>query len=140
MNGRHMATFVLAAVFLLALAGCAGLGGTTGDPLDGTSWRLVTLGGAPLVPGTEITATFEDGEVSGMACNHYGGEYEVSGDKLTITRVFMTEMACMEPQGIMEQETEYLKLLTGAQSFKLSAGRLSIVGAGGEELVFAPAQ
>jgi heat shock protein HslJ len=140
MNAKHLATFALAAVTLLALAGCTGLGGSTGDPLDGTSWRLVTLGGAALVPGTEITATFADGEVSGKSCNTYGGEYQVSGEKLTITRVFMTEMACLDPQGIMEQETAYLELLTGAQGFEISAGRLSIQGTGGEELVFAPAQ
>jgi len=140
MNAKHVTTLVLAPAILLLLAGCAGLGGTTSDPLDGTSWRLVTLGGAALVPGTEITATFEDGEVGGKACNTYGGEYQVSGDKLTITRVFWTEMACLDPQGIMEQETAYLKLLTTAQSFKLTAGRLLIVGAGGEELTFAPAQ
>jgi heat shock protein HslJ len=140
MHGRHIATFALAAVFLLVLAACAGTGGTTSDPLNGTSWQVTTLSGASLVPGTEITATFEDGEVSGKACNNYGGEYQVSGDKLTITRVFWTEMACLDPQGIMEQETAYLKLLTTAQSFKLTAGRLLIVGAGGEELAFAPAQ
>ncbi|HUW13979.1 MAG TPA: META domain-containing protein [Anaerolineae bacterium] len=140
MNAKHLATFALAATILLLLAACAGAGGTTGDPLNGTSWRLTMLDGASLVPGTEITATFEDGEVSGKACNTYGGEYQVSGDKLTITRVFWTEMACLDPQGIMEQETAYLKLLTTAQSFELAAGRLLIVGAGGEELAFAPAQ
>jgi heat shock protein HslJ len=140
MNGRHIATFALAAAILLVLAACAGTGGTTSDPLDGTSWRLTMLDGASLVPGTEITATFEDGEVSGKACNIYGGQYQVSGDKLTITRVFWTEMACMDPQGIMEQETAFFNLLTSAQSFKLTAGRLLIVGAGGEELAFAPAQ
>jgi heat shock protein HslJ len=140
MNGRHIATLTLAAVFLLVLAACAGTGGTTSDPLDGTSWRLVTLGGAPLVPGTEITATFEDGEVSGKACNIYGGKYQVSGDRLTLSEVFMTEMACLDPQGIMEQEMAFFNLLTSAQNFELNDGRLLIVGAGGEELAFAPAK
>ena len=140
MNGKHVTSFTLAAVILLALAGCAGLGGSTGDPLDGTSWRLVTLGGASLIPGTEITATFEDGEVRGSACNTYGGTYQVSGDKLTMTDVFMTEMACVEPQGIMEQELAFFNLLTNAQSFKLTNGGLRILGAGGAELAFAPAQ
>ncbi|HUW13873.1 MAG TPA: META domain-containing protein [Anaerolineae bacterium] len=140
MNGRHIATLTLAAAILLVLAACAGAGGTTGDPLKGTSWRLTTLGGAGLIPGTEITATFEDGEVSGKACNIYGGKYQVSGDTLTISQVFMTEMACVDPQGIMEQETAFFNLLTSAQSFKLTDGGLRILGAGGEELTFAPAQ
>ena len=140
MNAKHMATFALAAAILLGLAACAGGGGTTGDPLKGTSWRLTTLGGASLIPGTEITATFEDGEVRGSACNTYGGTYRVSGDRLTMSEVFMTEMACVEPQGIMEQELAFFSLLTSAQSFKLTDGGLRILGAGGEELTFAPAQ
>ena len=140
MNAKHVATFALAATILLGLAACAGAGGTTGDPLKGTSWRLTALGGASLIPGTEITATFEDGEVRGSACNTYGGKYQVSGDTLTIREVFMTEMACVDPQGIMEQETAFFNLLTSAQSFKLTDGGLRILGAGGEELTFAPAQ
>ena len=140
MNAKHVATFALAATILLGLAACAGAGGTTGDPLNGTSWRLTTLSGASLIPGTEITANFEDGEVHGSACNSYGGKYQVNGDKLTMTDVFMTEMACLEPQGIMEQELAFFSLLTSAQSFNLTGGRLVILGAGGEELAFAPAK
>jgi len=140
MNRKHVATFALAAAILLTLAACAGAGGTTGDPLKGTSWRLTTLSGASLIPGTEITANFEDGEVHGSACNSYGGSYQVNGDKLTMTDVFMTEMACVEPQGIMEQELAFFNLLTSAQSFKLTDGGLRILGAGGAELAFAPAQ
>ena len=140
MNAKHLATFALAATILLLPAACAGVGGTTGDPLEGMSWRLTTLRGASLIPGTEITATFEDGEVSGKACNTYGGKYQVSGDRLTLSEVFMTEMACLEPQGIMEQELAFFNLLTSAQSFNLTGGRLVILGAGGEELTFAPAQ
>ena len=140
MNAKHVATFALAATILLILAACAGAGGTTGDPLNGTSSRLTMLDGASLIPGTEITANFEDGEVHGSACNSYGGKYQVSGDKLTVSEVFMTEMACLDPQGIMEQETAFFNLLTSAQSFKLTDGGLRILGAGGEELTFAPAQ
>ena len=139
MNAKHVATFALAATILLGLAACAGAGGTTGDPLNGTSWRLTMLDGASLVPGTEITATFEDGEVSGKACNIYGGKYQVSGDRLTMTDVFMTEMACLEPQGIMEQELAFFNLLTSAQSFELTDGGLRILGPSGAELAFAPA-
>ncbi len=139
MNTKHVAAFALAAAVLLALAACAGLGGSTGDPLEGTSWRLTTLAGSGLIAGTEITATFEEGQVHGAACNSYGGKYQVSGDRLTISEVFATEMACLDPQGVMEQETLYLRLLTGARSFQLTGGRLSILAAGGEELTFAPA-
>ncbi len=139
MNIKHLAMLVLAAALLVVLAACALPGLPTSDPLEGTSWRLTTLAGAGLIPGTEITATFEGGEVSGRACNSYGGKYQVSGDQLMVSEVFATEMACVDPQGIMEQEQAYLRLLTGAESFRLAGGQLSIVGAGGEELVFGPA-
>jgi heat shock protein HslJ len=137
MKARHLATLTLATIFLLSVAACALPGLPTGDPLKGTSWRLVLLGGSALIPGTEITATFEDGQVHGSACNSYGGSYQVSGDKLTVRDLFMTEMACVEPQGIMEQE--YLEMLGMAQTFRLSGGQLQIFVSGGEALTFVPA-
>jgi heat shock protein HslJ len=139
MKARHLATLTLATIILLSVAACALPGLPTGDPLKGTSWRLLTLGGAGLIPGTAITATFEDGQVHGSACNSYGGSYKVSGDKLTLSDLFMTEMACVEPQGIMEQERQYLEMLGMAQTFRLSSGQLQIFSSGGEALTFVPA-
>ena len=137
MNTKNIAIVALAAVLLVSLAACALPGLPTGDPLKGTSWRLVTLGGAGLIPGSQITATFEDGQVHGSAgCNSYGGSYQVSGDKLTMDAMFMTEMACMDPQGVMDQERQYLEMLGMAQTFKLSGGQLQVFSAGGEVLTF----
>jgi putative lipoprotein len=140
LNTRNIATVALAAVLLLSVAGCALPGSPTGDPLKGTSWRLVTLGGAGLIPGTQITATFEDGQVRGSGgCNSYGGSYQVSGDKLIFSDLYMTEMACLDPEGIMEQEQKYLEFLGMAQTFRLSSGQLQIFASGGEALTFVPA-
>lgn len=137
MKARHLATLTLATIVLLSMAACTLPGLPAGDPLKGTSWRLVTLGGAGLIPGSQITATFEDGQVHGSAgCNSYGGSYQVSGDKLTVRDLFMTEMACVEPQGIMEQEQEYLEMLGMAKTFRLSGGQLQIFVSGGEVLTF----
>jgi heat shock protein HslJ len=136
MKARHLATLTLATVLLLSVAACALPGLPTGDPLEGTSWRLVTLGGAGLIPSTQITATFEERQVHGSACNSYGGSYKVSGDKITLSELYMTEMACVDPQGIMEQERRYLEMLGMAQTFKLSASQLQIFAAGGEVLTF----
>jgi heat shock protein HslJ len=136
MKARHLATLTLATIILLSMAACTLPGLPTGDPLKGTSWRLVTLGGAGLIPGTGITATFEDGQVHGSACNSYGGSYKVSGDKLTFSDIYMTEMACLDPEGVMEQERQYLEMLGMAQTFQASSGRLQIFSAGGEVLTF----
>jgi heat shock protein HslJ len=139
MKARHLATLTLATIILLSMAACALPGLPTGDPLKGTSWRLVLLGGSALIPGTEIRATFEDGQVHGSACNSYGGSYQVSGEKLTVDAMFMTEMACMDPQGVMEQEQRYLEMLGMAKTFLLSGGQLQIFVSGGEALTFRPA-
>ena len=136
MKARHLATLTLATILLLSVAACALPGLPTGDPLKGTSWRLVLLGGSALIPGAAITATFEDGQVHGSACNSYGGSYKVSGDKITLSDLYMTEMACMDPQGVMEQERRYVETLGMAQTFRLSGGQLQIFAAGGEVLTF----
>ena len=137
MKARHLATLTLATIILLSMAACTLPGLPTGDPLKGTSWRLVTLGGAGLIPGSQITATFEAGQVHGSTgCNSYGGSYQVSGDKLTMDAMFMTEMACMDPQGVMDQERQYLEMLGMAQTFEVSSGQLQVFSAGGEVLTF----
>ena len=140
MHAKQIAMLTVAVAVLLSMAACTLPGLPTGDPLKDTSWRLVTLGGAGLIPGAEITATFEDGQVGGIAgCNHYGGSYQVSGDKLTVDAMSMTEMACMDPQGVMEQEQQYLELLGSAKTFSLTEGRLEIVTGSGQSLTFRPA-
>jgi heat shock protein HslJ len=136
MNARLFGILALSATIMLSIAACALPGLPTADPLKGTSWRLVTLGGAGLIPGTQVTATFEDGQVHGQACNSYGGSYKVSGDKITFSDIYMTEMACMDPQGVMEQERRYVEMLGMAQTFKVSSGQLQIFAAGGEVLTF----
>ena len=77
--------------------------------------------GVRLEDGTEITADFsEDGTLSGNAsCNQYNTNYEVDGEKITIGMAVVTEMFCPEPQGIMEQEAQYLAALGTADTYKI---------------------
>ena len=141
MHAKQIAILTLAVAVLLSLGACGVVGPPAGDPLEGTSWRLVTLGGAGLIPGTEITLTFEQRQVHGSSgCNTYGGSYEVDGDKITMTDLYNTEMACMDPQGVMDQETEYLELLRDAQAFQIDEAELVIEAASDEVLAFARAQ
>ena len=140
LSKRAMLISLLVAVVVL-LSACAGILPGSGDPLEGTSWRLNTLGGASLLPGTEITLTFEEGQVRGSSgCNTYGGSYRVDDDKISMTDLYNTEMACMDPQGVMDQETEYLELLRDAQAFEVGDGGLVIEAASDEVLAFARAQ
>lgn len=123
-----------------ALAACGGTGTEDTVSLDGTSWVLVTYSKNSPIPGTEPTLHFEDGQVSGSAsCNSFGGSYITDGDILNFGDLFMTEMYCMDPEGIMDQESAYLQLLGDANSFEIQDGTLVIFSSGHETLTFQPA-
>ena len=141
MHAKQIAMLTLAVAVLLLLGACGGLGPGTGDPLEGTFWVLKTYGGASLIPGTEITLTFEEGQVRGSSgCNTYGGSYEVDGDKISMSDLYMTEMACLDPAGVMDQELEYLELLRDTQAFQVDEGELVIEATSDDVLTFARAQ
>ena len=104
--------------------------------LEGTNWTLVSVGDETALPGTEITAHFDEGRVGGSAgCNGYSAGYELDGDALSISPVCMTEMMCMEPGGVMVQEGAFATALGAAQSFHIDGGTLEIVYDGGS-LIF----
>lgn len=112
-----------------------------GDPLDGTDWQLVFYRKTSVMEGTAITAHFENGEINGSAgCNSYFGAYQVEGENLSVGQIANTEMYCMEPEGLMEQETTYLEYLADAQSFEITDGRLIIYLSDHETLTFEPAE
>ena len=78
-----------------------------------------------------------EGEVSGSAgCNTYWAGYEVKGSKLSIFEMVFTEMACISPEGVMEQEQVFLSLLAKAQSFEADDTTLTIFCSGGQQLYF----
>jgi len=93
----------------------------------------------PVIEGTEITATFdsETHEVRGSAgCNSYFGDYEVSSKQLSIPALAYTEMACLEPEGVMDQEQQYLQLLRLADSYEMEDNGFHIICSDGSVLVF----
>jgi heat shock protein HslJ len=101
--------------------------------LQGTSWLAVSTnngrgGMVSLISGTEITANFEeDGTMSGSAgCNTYSAPFEVAGETMTVGMAASTRMFCEVPDGIMEQEAQYLAALQNAATYKIAADRLEI--------------
>ena len=119
---------------LVMLVAC---GITSGNPLNGTTWQLYSIGQYAPVPDSTTTIRFEDGQVSGLGgCNQYGGAYQVSGQTLSFSALYMTEMACTSPAGVMEQESAYLKFLGEVQRFEVSDGRLQIYRSDGQALTF----
>ena len=113
------------------------------DALENTTWVLQSYGEPgnlkAVLEGIEITATFEstEGRVSGSAgCNTYSGDYHISDSKLSIPLIVSTEIGCLEPEGIMEQELQYLKALQAAESYQIQDEKLEI-NCGAQILVFA---
>lgn len=96
-------------------------------------WVLESYGDAERPPaGVEASAEFEDGKVTGSAgCNTYFSSYETSGSDLTIGPVAATEMFCMEPEGAMDLERDFLTAISTSQTFEVEGGELRISYPGG---------
>ena len=127
---------------VLAAAACSAPDST----LDDTGWFLRSYGEQgnleTIIEDTEITATFNSAtsEVSGSAgCNTYFAGYEVRSSELSIFEMAFTEMACVSPEGVMQQEQEFLSLLADAQSFQADDTTLTIICSDGRQLYFATA-
>ncbi|MDH3539050.1 MAG: META domain-containing protein [Acidimicrobiia bacterium] len=101
-------------------------------PLTWVAWQLVWYGGgtSPLA-GTQISLAFrDDGTLTGNAgCNSYSADYEITGDQLVIGPIAHTEMACMDPDGAMTQETDYLSTLDRVAAFTTTLTGLELLDA-----------
>ena len=130
MSFRYTVTMIMLVITLLSAACTA-----PGADLSG-EWLLTSLNGRQPLAGTTVTAIFEDGQVGGSAgCNSYGGPYRASGQKLTISGMAQTLMACLEPAGVMEQESAFLQALSQAASYSIAGERLEIWNAAGETIL-----
>ena len=84
-----------------------------------------------------MTALFEAGEVNGSAsCNHYFGSYKTKGNQIQIEGLGWTEMACMDPEGIMQQEQQLMSLFSQAATYFIQGQVLQITTISGELLIF----
>lgn len=81
--------------------------------VDGKTYLSTDIKGAVLVPGTRIRLAFKDSRLSASGgCNSMGGAYTITGDRLSVTQLSMTEMSCDEPR--MQQDQWLARLLGGA--------------------------
>lgn len=133
MNGRNLAIALMA--WAVLLMGCSPLPADS-PPLEGTQWVLVTLEGEPPLTGTAPSAEFSVDQISGSAgCNHYFGTYAVSGSNITISDLESTEMYCMEPEGVMDQEQAFLAALASVAGYRLAGARLELLDATGSVIL-----
>jgi heat shock protein HslJ len=106
--------------------------------LRGSSWTLTDYddgSGAvvPVLPGTKTTANFgDDGLLSGSGgCNGYSASYDVANKLVNIEALVMTEMACLEPEGLMEQELQYLAALAETKSYVIVGDAMGLLDGDG---------
>jgi len=112
--------------------------------LSGTAWKVTNYnngnqGVESLIIGSEISLNFgTDGQVNGSAgCNRYAGPYQSQDKALKVGPLASTMMACASPQGVMEQETKYLKALQNAATYSIDGSTLTIRDASGATQVVA---
>jgi heat shock protein HslJ len=79
------------------------------------------------LPGTEITALFEGGTITGSSgCNTYSAGYTINGNQITITAPSGSQIACEDD--VMAQEATYLAALTNVSSYQVSGQALTLSG------------
>jgi heat shock protein HslJ len=131
-------TFSLLAFLIvsgLTLSAC----GLAGNPVKGTSWKLVSYGPAgkqiPAAAGIETSLDFgTHGRVNGnVGCNSFGGNYEVKNGEIVFTEMLSTMMACQGPQ--MDQEKAVLQVMNGTVGFQLQGNSLVIQAADGVDAI-----
>ena len=119
--------FLAAIVLLFVLSACSS--GAQPVDLEGSKWVLTSLEGKGLLPGTRITLEFQEGKAGGFTgCNSYGGSYSTGrGNSLELKEVAITLQACLEPEGVMDQEQVYTSNLFKAAFFQLEEDQLELL-------------
>ena len=114
--------------------------------LPGSSWKVMNYNNGKqavvgLLTGSEISLNFgTDGRLSGNSgCNTYNGGFEASGNALKVGQLVSTMMACAAPEGVMEQEQQYLAALQNAATYEIAGDTLTIRDASGAMQVVAKA-
>lgn len=130
--------FVVAIGIVAVISACS----SDGDNVNLTSrtWNLGEYGVSGAMTDSVGSATIRfDGDnktASGSTgCNSFSGDYSVDGDSLTFGQIAATEIACQEPFGVMDQERDFLRILSAMTTFEVSESELRLKSPGGE-LVF----
>ncbi len=109
------------------------------NPLAGKTYGLTDLNGAPIVPESMITVTFNsDGTLNGSGgCNNYNGRYTANEGRITVSEISQTNSLCVIPDGIMEQESAYINALRAAVTFEFPDRTTKMImrNAAGQEIL-----
>lgn len=105
-----------------------GARGVTHD-LEGSRWVLVRIGDKPVLPEEGkaepyIVLQATSKQIAGHAgCNRLSGGYEIQGDRLELTQLTTTRMACPE----LETEHAFLNALEEVARWRLIDNQLVLL-------------
>jgi heat shock protein HslJ len=101
--------------------------------LAGSRWQATAFNNGSqavigVLEGTTLTLEFDkEGNLSGSAgCNNFNGPYQLDGDQLTVGPLASTMMMCEDPQGVMEQESQFLAALQSAGTYLIEGDVLEL--------------
>ena len=103
------------------------------EGLAGTAWIVTGYNNGrqavvSVLNGTELTMEFSaEGRVAGSAgCNRYSGSFKQDGKTLSFGPAAATRRMCVEPDGVMEQEQQFLKALETVATARHEADRVEL--------------
>ena len=141
-------SYISMACWAILLGGCAGKAPVqTAASTDPSGvWYLEHYGdeSQPVEPvsGTVVSIELDtaSGNLSGTAgCNQLTSTVEVDGAKLHVGPIAMTKRMCVEPAGVMGQESAVAQALMAVSRFRLDGDRLHLESDDGHALVFGKA-
>lgn len=124
------------AIAMLMLAGCAA--GAGSRQLDGGEWRAIDVNGVPVIAGSALTLTLDDGRASGtLGCNRFSASYQrMSRERIRFGPLAATRAACAD-DALNDQERRYGALLTAVESYSFYGdGSLSLIAGDGRAVRF----
>jgi heat shock protein HslJ len=111
----------------------------TSHSLTNTKWVLTNFtdnGKNTKVENTRAFIRFDESKQSvggNGSCNTFGGSYTLTGNSLTVSKVFSTKMFCQDVQKI---EDSFLRLLENASRYEIKGNTLTLYNNQGAILQF----
>lgn len=106
--------------------------------LEGTDWQLNGIVEGDAVVNTvvdeSINIRFENGQATGSSgCNQFFADYTLEGEKLTLSGIGGTKIACEEEVG--QREATFLNALAQVAAYQIERSTLKLLDASGNALM-----
>lgn len=119
-----MRLFMLLALFLMSCATVDSQNQMSNDPslLYNYNWSVTALSGNSLIENTQLTLIVtDDGKVNGSGgVNKYFGQLSFDKNQVKSSKMARTRMYRSEPKGIMEQENNFMELLSSTTHWRIN--------------------